>query len=99
MAKDALSLAWLDMRRRRFATTIKRLEAKKDIYDENFEYYLTLGIACLYVGDIGASSSYFQLARRIKLTDTRLLLGQAAIAAEILPEPFSIILKSRKMIL
>ena len=50
MAKDALSLAWLDMRRRRFATAIKRLEAKKDIYDENFEYYLTLGIACLYVG-------------------------------------------------
>jgi tetratricopeptide (TPR) repeat protein len=66
------------MRRRRFATAIKRLEAKKDIYDENFEYYLSLGIACLYVGDIGASSSYFQLARRIKLTDTRLLLGQAA---------------------
>ncbi len=79
MAKDALSLAWLDMRRRHFATAIKRLEAKKDIYDENFEYYLTLGIACLYVGDIGASSSYFQMARRIKLTDTRLLLGQAAI--------------------
>ena len=79
MAKDALSLAWLDMRRRHFATAIKRLEAKKEIYDENFEYYLTLGIACLYVGDIGASSTYFQMARRIKLTDTRLLLGQAAI--------------------
>ena len=79
MAKDALSLAWLDMRRRRFATAIKRLEAKKEIYEENFEYYVTLGIACLYVGDIGASSSYFQLARRIKLIDTRLLLGQAAI--------------------
>ena len=79
MAKDALSLAWLDMRRRRFATAISRLEAKADIYEDNFEYYLTLGIACLYVGDIGASSSNFQLARRIKLTDTRLLLGQAAI--------------------
>ena len=79
MAKDALSLAWQDMRRRHFATAIKRLEAKKEIYEENFEYYLTLGIARLYVGDIGASSSYFQLARRIKLTDARLLLGQAAI--------------------
>jgi tetratricopeptide (TPR) repeat protein len=79
MAKDALSLAWQDMRRRHFAMAIKRLEAKADIYEENFEYYLTLGIACLYVGDIGASSSYFQLARRIRLTDTRLLLGQAAI--------------------
>lgn len=79
MAKDALTLAWLDMRRRHFATAIKRLEAKKEIYEDNFEYYLTLGIACLYVGDIGASSSYFQMARRIKLTETRLLLGQAAI--------------------
>ena len=79
MAKDALSLAWLDMRRRRFATAIKRLEAKKDIYEENFEYYLTLGIACLYVGDIGASSSYFQL--------------QFFYAAEIQPGPFNIISK------
>ncbi len=79
MAKDALSLAWLDMRRRKFATAINRLEAKAEIYEDNFEYYLTMGIACLYVGDIGASSSNFQLARRIKLTDTRLLLGQAAI--------------------
>ena len=79
MAKDALSLAWMDMRRRHFATAIKRLEAKHEIYEDNFEYYLTLGIACLYVGDIGSSSSYFQLARRISLTDTRLLLGQAAI--------------------
>lgn len=77
--KDVLSLAWSDMKRRKFATAIKRLEAKADIYHENFEYYLTLGTACLYVGDIGAASSYFQLARRIKLTDTRLLLGQAAI--------------------
>ncbi len=79
MAKDALSLAWQDMKRRHFATAIKRLEAKSDIYEENFEYYLTLGIACLYVGDIGASSSYFQRARNIRLTETRLLLGQAAI--------------------
>lgn len=79
MAKDVLSLAWKDMRCRRFSTAIKRLEARADIYEENFEYYLTLGIACLYIGDIGASSSYFQMARRIKLTDTRLLLGQAAI--------------------
>ena len=79
MAKDALSLAWNDMKCRHFATAIKRLESRADVYEENFEYYLTLGIACLYVGDIGASSSYFQMARKIKLTDTRLLIGQAAI--------------------
>lgn len=79
MTKDVLSLAWEDMRKKNFATAIKRLEARSEIYKNNFEYYLELGIACLYVGDIGSASSYFQLARRLKLTDTRLLLGQAAI--------------------
>lgn len=79
MTKDVLSIAWADMRRRRFATAIKLLESKAETYEDDFEYYLTLGIACLYVGDFGASSAYFQRARKLKLTDTRLLLGQAAI--------------------
>lgn len=79
MAKDVLSIAWADMRRRRFATAIKLLESKSEVYEDDFEYYLTLGIACLYVGDFGASSGYFQRARKIKITDTRLLIGQAAI--------------------
>lgn len=79
MAQDVLTVAWKFMRRRKFATAIKMLEARRDIYEENFEYYILLGIACLYVGDIGSSVQYFQYARKIKLTDTRLLLGQAAI--------------------
>ena len=79
MVQDVLTIAWKFMRRRKFATAIKLLEARRDIYEENFEYYVLLGIACLYVGDIGSSSSYFALARKIKLTDTRVLLGQAAI--------------------
>ena len=79
MAQDVLTIAWRFMRRRKFATAIKLLEARQDIYEGNFEYYILLGIACLYVGDIGSSSLYFQQARKIKLTDTRLLLGQAAI--------------------
>ena len=70
MAKDVLTLAWEDMRKKQFASAIKRLEARSDIYENNFEYYLTMGIACLYIGDIGAASSYFQMARIIKLTDT-----------------------------
>ena len=73
MAQDALTIAWRFMRRRKFATAIKLLEARQEIYEDNFEYYVILGIACLYVGDIGSSSSYFQRARKIKLTDTRLL--------------------------
>ncbi|MCR4953996.1 MAG: hypothetical protein K6A43_07970 [Treponema sp.] len=79
MARDVLSIAWSYMQRRKFASAIKLMEGRSEIYEENFEYNLLLGISCLYVGDIGSASSYFQRARHIKLTDTRLLLGQAAI--------------------
>lgn len=79
MARDVLTVAWSYMQRRKFASAIKLLEGRSEIYEENFEYNLLLGIACLYVGDIGSASAYFQKARRIKITETRLLLGQAAI--------------------
>lgn len=79
MAQDVLSVAWKYMRRRKFATAVKLLEGRTEIYEDNFEYYLILGMACLYIGDIGSAVTNFQMARRLKLTDTRLLLGQAAI--------------------
>ena len=79
MRQDTLTVAWKYMSRRRFSTAIKLLEDKADTYQEHFEYYLKLGIACLYIGDIGAASSYFQHARRLRMTDSNLLLGQAAI--------------------
>ena len=79
MAQDVLTLAWKYMRRRKFATAVKLLDGRSEIYEDNFEYYLALGIACLYVGDVGSSVTCFQMARRLNVTDTRLLLGQAAI--------------------
>lgn len=79
MAQDVLTLAWKYMRRRKFATALTLLESKAEIYEDDFEYYLVLGIACLYAGDIGSATTSFQYARRIKMTDPRLLLGQAAI--------------------
>ncbi len=79
MARDVLTIAWKYIRRRRFSDALKLLDSRAEIYADNFEYYITTAIACLYVGDIGASSAYFQRARKIKLMDTRLLLGQAAI--------------------
>lgn len=79
MAKDALTIAEGLLKRRRFADVIKLLEGRSEFYEDNFEYYITLATACLYVGDIGTASTYYQYARRIKLTETRLLLGQAAI--------------------
>lgn len=79
MRQDSLTIAWKYMSRRRFSAAIKLLEDKADTYEEHFEYYLKLGIACLYIGDIGAASSYFQHARRIRMGNSDLLLGQAAI--------------------
>lgn len=79
MANDVITVAQKLMNRRKFSSAIRILEGREDVYEDNFEYYLTFGTACLYVGDIGTSTIYFQKARRIKLTDTRLLLGQAAI--------------------
>lgn len=79
MAQDVLTVAWKYIRRRKFATAIKMLENRSEIYEDNFEYYLMLGTACLYAGDIGTASSYYQRARKIKISDSRLLLGQAAI--------------------
>src|SRR5574344_451238 len=64
---------------RKFDQTIALLESRREFYENDFDYYLTLGTACLYVGDAGSAASYFSKAREIKLTDTHLLLGQAAI--------------------
>ena len=79
MTQDVLTIAWKLMRRRKFATAINMLESRQEIYEKNEEYYILLGIACLYVGDIGSAVTYFGEARKLKLNDTRLLLGQAAI--------------------
>ncbi len=79
MARDVLDVAEKLMKRRQFDRALKLLDGRSEIYDGNFEYYLLYAISCLYVGDTGAASSYFQKARKIRLTDTNLLLGQAAL--------------------
>ncbi|MGP1531992.1 MAG: tetratricopeptide repeat protein [Treponema sp.] len=79
MIRDVLAVAQSMMNRRHFNKAITMLEARREIYDGNFDYYILLATACLYAGDTGAASSYFQRARKIKLTSTNLLLGQAVI--------------------
>lgn len=79
MARDVLQIAQGLMRRRKFSAAIRLLEGRNEIYEGNFDYYVLLATACLYVGDAGTASSYYQRAREIKLTDTTLLLGQAAL--------------------
>lgn len=79
MVRDVLDVAKGYMVRRQFGKAIKLLEGRSDIYYENFDYNLMLATANLYLGDTGSASMYFQRARNIKLTDTNLLLGQAAL--------------------
>ena len=79
MANDVLSLARREMNRRNFSQAIKILESGADIYDENSDYYILLGTACLYADDVGTAYAYFQKARKICLTNVTMLLGQAAI--------------------
>src|SRR5574344_1303780 len=79
MNRSVLETAHILLKRRKFEQTITLLESRREFYENDFDYYLTLGTACLYVGDAGTAASYFNKAREIKLTDSRLLLGQAAI--------------------
>ena len=79
MPRDVLAVASKMLSRRDFPSAIKLLEGRSDIYEGNFDYYILLAHACLYAGDAGTASIYYQKAREIKLTDTGLLLGQAAL--------------------
>ncbi len=79
MSRSVLDIAQFLLKRRKFSRVISLLESRSEYYENDFEYFLTLGTACLYIGDIGNAYSYYQKARDIKLTNTTMLLGQAAI--------------------
>ncbi len=79
MALDVLNAAKKMMKRRHFDKAITILQSRSELYENNFEYYLLFGLCCLYSGDVGTASVYFQKARKIRVTDTTLLLSQAAI--------------------
>lgn len=79
--KRVLDKARSLLRRRKFSHVISILESGQnpDIYSDNFDYFIIAGTACLYLGDIGSASVYFQRARHIRLTDSTLLNAQAVI--------------------
>jgi tetratricopeptide (TPR) repeat protein len=79
MSRSVLETAHSLLKRRKFSSAITLLESRYELYENDFDYYLTLGTACLYVGDAGNAAGYYGRARELKLTDTNLLLGQAAI--------------------
>lgn len=79
MTQSVIDIAKKLMARRDFGGAIKVLQSRADMYEESFEFNCLYGTACLYVGDSGAANFYYERARKIKLNDSNLLLGQAAI--------------------
>lgn len=79
MAISNLDMANRLLKKRKFVQAIQLLEDHEDDYRDDFEYYITMAIACLYNGEFGIAKSYFNTARKYKLNDTRLYLGQAVL--------------------
>ncbi len=79
MAQTVLERAKRAFYRKRFNDVITLLEPNIIQYKDSFQFYFFLGLACLYTGDVGGATSYFQRARQIKLRDTELLAAQAAL--------------------
>ncbi|MCR4821351.1 MAG: hypothetical protein K5873_00575 [Treponema sp.] len=81
MARSDLEKAHSFLQRRKFSQAITILESgnNPEIYRESFDYFLTAGIACLYLGDTGSAGAYFQRARHIRMTDPTLLCAQAVL--------------------
>ncbi len=69
MAKTVLERAKQAFYRKRYNDVITLLETNVIQYRDSFPFYFYLGLACLYSGDVGGATSYFQRARQIKLRD------------------------------
>lgn len=81
MSRTDLEKAHNLLLRRKFSEAVSLLESGNNpkIYRESFSYYMTAGLACLYLGDTGSADAYFQHARRIRTTDPTLLNAQAVL--------------------
>ena len=81
MGRSRLDLAKKLLKRRKFAQALSILEDTTiaNIYKDDFNYYLTAGIACMYLGDTGNAKAYFDKARRYRTTDPTLINAQAVL--------------------
>jgi len=79
MAISVLDRARKYFYRKDYNAVITQLEPNVIQYRDSFSFYYLLGLSCLYTGDIGGATSYFQRARQIKLRDPDLLVAQAAL--------------------
>lgn len=77
--RDTLKIASDFLRCRQFDKAARLLQSREDVYEGNFDFYLMLGTSFLYLDDLGSASLYYKKARTIKIVNTDLQLGQAAI--------------------
>jgi tetratricopeptide (TPR) repeat protein len=66
-------------RRGNYDGAIKTLEPEVNRYHGSLRYYYLLGVSYLYTGVFGAALTYFNLARKVKMRDTSVLLGLAVL--------------------
>lgn len=67
------------LRARRFPEVNSLLQECQLEYKESFEYHYILGVARMYLNDIGGAWQSFEQARKISVLDTRLQVAQAAL--------------------
>lgn len=81
MSKSAgpLKIARRLLRARKFFNVITLLEQHEDEYKDSIDFYYYLGTACLYQDDRAGANSYYDAARRLTVSDPRIILAQAAL--------------------
>jgi len=67
------------LRKRKFSQVVALLEPKILHFRGSFQYYLVLGMACLYTGDFGGANSYLSRAKQLNANDTDCQLAVAAL--------------------
>ncbi len=64
---------------RNFSAVITLLEPLIINYKNSFQFFYTLGTACLYLNDIGGAELYYKKARNIKMSEVDLITAQAVL--------------------
>jgi tetratricopeptide (TPR) repeat protein len=67
------------LKQRRFSAVLETLEPCLEDYADSFECFYLLGTASLYLGMWGNAERYYGRARKLSLTDVRLLLGRGVL--------------------
>jgi len=74
-----LNKAAILAKKRDYEGALKTLRNEEDRYYGSFKYYYLYGVICLHSGNFIEAHEYFNLARKIKIKDTSVMLGFAVL--------------------